>query len=1075
MAEIVGKVQEVNGTFEIVNENGEVITLQEGQTLELGNQGQGTVQEIDGILQILDAEGNPLALIDGQELQLNDNIVNPQANNIQVNLNNGQEVIVNNQNPLALDQAVTNNTPFTPDENVVDLNTLDALEEDLGDETNLVVENANDDNEENAEDEVQSDDSKARELDRNGDIANVLADLREPIIDVREPEENIFGDDIRFIEAKISIDGGVLVYEGNETQYTLSLTVVPGTDVIVTLSYSGVAIDGSDYTAIKEVTIPAGSKTTTFTIPTIDDNFSDNNEPYTVVIEDAKGGAYDSLVIDPNKDRVTTVIIDDSEPNTPNDPTDPKEPELDSVTVKLVSTDINGNEIPAVTIPEGETAYYKAILVDENGDEIVGATGDVDITFTDGTAIRTGTSSDGELDFEATDATVTLGNVFSAEALDDYISDSGETFNVQITDDTYTEASKYEDVIHDETPIVTTIIDDSEPNTPNDPTDPKEPELDSVTVKLVSTDINGNEIPAVTIPEGETAYYKAILVDENGDEIVGATGDVDITFTDGTAIRTGTSSDGELDFEATDATVTLGNVFSAQALDDYISDSGETFNVQITDDTYTEASKYEDVIHDETPIVTTIIDDSEPNTPNDPTDPKEPELDSVTVKLVSTDINGNEIPAVTIPEGETAYYKAILVDENGDEIVGATGDVDITFTDGTAIRTGTSSDGELDFEATDATVTLGNVFSAEALDDYISDSGETFNVQITDDTYTEASKYEDVIHDETPIVTTIIDDSEPNTPNDPTDPKEPELDSVTVKLVSTDINGNEIPAVTIPEGETAYYKAILVDENGDEIVGATGDVDITFTDGTAIRTGTSSDGELDFEATDATVTLGNVFSAQALDDYISDSGETFNVQITDDTYTEASKYEDVIHDETPIVTTIIDDSEPNTPNDPTDPKEPELDSVTVKLVSTDINGNEIPAVTIPEGETAYYKAILVDENGDEIVGATGDVDITFTDGTAIRTGTSSDGELDFEATDATVTLGNVFSAQALDDYISDSGETFNVQITDDTYTEASKYEDVIHDETPVVTTITDNSKNTPDIPYDEDNPENPPV
>ncbi|MFV8423903.1 hypothetical protein, partial [Vibrio parahaemolyticus] len=104
------------------------------------------------------------------------------------------------------------------------------------------------------------------------------------------------------------------------------------------------------------------------------------------------------------------------------------------VRVVLVPTDAAGNIIDPVTIPEGETAYFKVILLDPNGNEIPNATGDVDIVFTDGTAVRTGTSEDAELDFAANNQTVAINQVFSADALDDYLSDSGETFDVAIVD-----------------------------------------------------------------------------------------------------------------------------------------------------------------------------------------------------------------------------------------------------------------------------------------------------------------------------------------------------------------------------------------------------------------------------------------------------------------------------------------------------------------------------------------------------------------------------------------------------------------------------------------------------------------
>ena len=49
------------------------------------------------------------------------------------------------------------------------------------------------------------------------------------------------------------------VTEGDTTgNYTLTLTETPATDVTVTLSYSGTAADGTDYTGVTTVTIPAG-------------------------------------------------------------------------------------------------------------------------------------------------------------------------------------------------------------------------------------------------------------------------------------------------------------------------------------------------------------------------------------------------------------------------------------------------------------------------------------------------------------------------------------------------------------------------------------------------------------------------------------------------------------------------------------------------------------------------------------------------------------------------------------------------------------------------------------------------
>ncbi|MBU3015762.1 hypothetical protein KO488_13410, partial [Poseidonibacter lekithochrous] len=464
MATVIGKITELNGEFEIVNENGEVVQLVEGQEIQVGDQIQGVVQEINGELQIVTEDGEPIELTDGLTLETIDSIPE-QTSAATVTLNNGEQVIVNSQTPLSVDPTVTNNEVNTFDETQIDNETLDNLENDLVDETNLVVENNNDSDTDTQEedDEIQSDDSKARELDRNADVVDVVADLREAELDLNEEvEEVVIEENQVSFDSVISIDGTTVVFEGNTATYTLNLTQKPSIEVTVTLEYSGVSIDGVDYTSVKTVVIPAGSDQVSFSIDTINDYILDDNEPYIIEIISATGGGYDSLLIDPVKDTVTTTIVDDSKPNTPNDPSDPEEANgLDSVTVKLISTDTSGNEINPATIAEGETSYYKAILVDPSGNQITTATGDVNITFTDGTAIRTGTNADGELDFTGTDATVALNTVFSAVASDDYVADSGETFNVQITDDTYTNASVYENVIHDTTAVITTIVDDS--------------------------------------------------------------------------------------------------------------------------------------------------------------------------------------------------------------------------------------------------------------------------------------------------------------------------------------------------------------------------------------------------------------------------------------------------------------------------------------------------------------------------------------------------------------------------------------------------------------------------------------
>ena len=113
----------------------------------------------------------------------------------------------------------------------------------------------------------------------------------------------------------VSITGPASVTEGNPATYNVAIDNVPLTDVTVTFTYSGTASNGTDYTGVASVTIPAGSTTTTVTIPTIDDSLGEPLENFTIAINTVSGGSLEDLQIDPVDFEVTTDIIDDDVPS----------------------------------------------------------------------------------------------------------------------------------------------------------------------------------------------------------------------------------------------------------------------------------------------------------------------------------------------------------------------------------------------------------------------------------------------------------------------------------------------------------------------------------------------------------------------------------------------------------------------------------------------------------------------------------------------------------------------------------------------------------------------------------------
>ena len=68
------------------------------------------------------------------------------------------------------------------------------------------------------------------------------------------------------------------------TPYTVSISQAPTTDLTVSFTYSGVAVNGTDFTGVASVVIKAGTTSSTFTIATLDDNLAEGAEKFKVAI-----------------------------------------------------------------------------------------------------------------------------------------------------------------------------------------------------------------------------------------------------------------------------------------------------------------------------------------------------------------------------------------------------------------------------------------------------------------------------------------------------------------------------------------------------------------------------------------------------------------------------------------------------------------------------------------------------------------------------------------------------------------------------------------------------------------------
>ncbi|TND05272.1 MAG: hypothetical protein FD118_676, partial [Rhodocyclaceae bacterium] len=113
----------------------------------------------------------------------------------------------------------------------------------------------------------------------------------------------------------VSLTGPANVTEGAAaTGYVLTLSSTPVSDVTVTLSYSGTATDGSDFTGVTTVTIPGGSTSASFNVATIDDALAESAESFTVSIAGVTGGGFEALAANPVASNVTTTIAASDNP-----------------------------------------------------------------------------------------------------------------------------------------------------------------------------------------------------------------------------------------------------------------------------------------------------------------------------------------------------------------------------------------------------------------------------------------------------------------------------------------------------------------------------------------------------------------------------------------------------------------------------------------------------------------------------------------------------------------------------------------------------------------------------------------
>lgn len=1035
----------------------------------------GVVKILEGgVFYAKDSSGNIRELNIGDVILENEVVFgdssNPTSAKVEMELS-GNDVIVLNQAQQQLIDSSLNEVTFGNEEVIFTKN-------DIQNAWNNTTNDVSDDMETAAGDPTQQETQAGQEEPteegrvaarfsaRDGNSTNVVSDLRDA--SWAEEQTTIIPDlEDKLIEQPLPIvftviDGDNVVWEGNTGTYTVKAVdaagnpIIVNQDTIVYVRYTNIETDDNDtqytHNTTIEVVIKAGTSQATFTVQTKDDYLADNGERFNLEITGNNSTEFDMRTGNQTggQTNVDTTILDNSNPTTPGGEDNGFGAE------DIVFAIIEGT----ATVNEGDTAQYVVKLVDKDGNPVT-VTKDTEVTI----KYTNKTTQDGDTQYKDNDTikiTIKAGenssDKFDVDTIDDYLADNGEKFNLEITnvdDQGQFEKVNIGDINGDKTNVDTTILD----NTTDKPNENStvESNQENVILKIVAVGEDGNPIIKDgkytfenNVAEGSNAKYMVLAFKpgttefKTTDVVDTQGGTVTIKTTDDTAKTTGTKDNAELDYVSeTSKTVTLGEVFEIETLDDYLKDDGEKYKVSINDKTYEHPASgaiYENVVTNTDPVTTTIKDNTTPNT--------ETNVEDVKIVLVAVSSATTTIADITdtttgkliidntneTPEGGKLYYIAVAVDKDGKPLATQGGDVTINYgtTSNTSDKDATTG---VDYDnTTKVTTKVGEIFEVKTNDDYYAEGDENFTVKITD---LKNSPYETPsIDTSNDTVTSTIKDNAPTI-------------NGTVVSGGEDTNSNTYGAedtvyaiitgeTTVNEGGEVTYTVKLVDKDGNTVI-PTKETTVTVTYTNIGTTSTDDTNKTNNQEIAVKIDASGkgTFTVETKDDYYAEADENYNVKITNVQNT--GEFENVKFDSYPStipnspsnnVTTTIKDNpskveQPDTGtgnDDPINGSYGKEDTVYVKIEGSP---------TVVEGGKLSHTVTLVDKDGKAVTIPAGEsVTVTLTY-TIKQDGGSSD---DYVTKEETIIIKGGTSSTTFEnitkvDFVTEGKEIYEITIS----------------------------------------------
>ena len=622
-------------------------------------------------------------------------------------------------------------------------------------------------------------------------------------------------------------------------------------DVVVTITYTGTATDGSDYTSQQDVTILQGATNATFSLQTLADIETDPDETIILTISTTSDGGFEALEVDENNDEVTTVIVEPPPP-----------PEF--------YVGLSG----AATVVEGESAEYTVTFEDADGNPVALLAGQ-SVTVTLGTAAGLVLAATEGVDYVSVDGdTVTItgtadgvsSTTFTVETTDDYLADTGEQYIVEISDPTGTGLGSTVGIATGKGTVTTTIADQTGPDSP--------PGTEDTVYAVISVD-------DASIEEGEQAVFTVSLQDKDGNAVT-ATSDIDVTLEwTGAAANAGDAAP-----LPTTVTVTNGSTTATViAVDDYFKETPEDLVATITglvdqdDPDAFENLAIGDVAGNNTSATTTITDEADPDD------------DDTVYAVISVD-------DASIEEGEQAIFTVSLQDKDGNAVT-APNDIEVALVwSGVAATVDDVTPFPLPTSVT-LTAGSGSVTVLATLDGVVEpDEPLTATIASITDPQDNYENYELGTPAGTGLsATTVIEDASALKVALTGAATVVEGESAEYTVTFEDADGNPVAllagqSVTVTLGTTA---AGLV-------LAATEGVDYVSVDGDTVTITGTADG-----------VSSTTFTVETTDDYLADTGEQYIVEISDPTGTGLGSTVGIATGKGTVTTTIADQTGPDSP------------------------------------------------------------------------------------------------------------------------------------------------------------------